>query len=58
MLNLDTANDTKRVFPALTGDGEVLVPLGPAPYAARFGMGADRFGTTWMVTGREPQQTS
>lgn len=53
MLALDTPAEAERVFSALTAGGEVTVPMGPAPFAARFGMGVDAFGIRWMITGSE-----
>lgn len=50
MLVLDDPEDAERAFAALTERGHVSVPIGPSPFAARFGMGTDRFGTTWMIT--------
>jgi PhnB protein len=51
MLALDSAEEAERVFGALTAGGEVNVPMGPAPFAARFGMAVDPFGIRWMITG-------
>jgi PhnB protein len=50
MLALDTPEEAERVFAALMADGEQAVPMGPTPFAARFGMGVDRFGIRWMIT--------
>ena len=53
MLALDTPEEAERVFTGLTVGGEVTVPMGPTPFAGRFGMGVDAFGMRWMVTGPE-----
>jgi PhnB protein len=53
MLALDSPEEAERVYAALTAGGEVTVPMGPAPFAARFGMGIDAFGIRWMITGAE-----
>ena len=50
MLALDTPAEAERVFAALMAGGEQAVPMGPTPFAARFGMGVDRFGIRWMIT--------
>jgi PhnB protein len=50
MLALDTPEEAERVFAALMAGGEQAVPMGPTPFAARFGMGVDRFGIRWMIT--------
>jgi PhnB protein len=31
------------------GATEILIPLGPAPFASLYGMLTDRFGVTWIV---------
>ncbi len=36
-------------FAALSAGGEVTMPMGPTPFAARFGMVKDRFGVHWTV---------
>jgi PhnB protein len=41
--------DAKRVFDALTENGEVQVPLGETFFSPAFGMCTDRFGTPWMI---------
>ena len=49
-LVVDTAEDAERIFQALADGGQVRMPLGPAFFAARFGMCVDRFGVPWQVT--------
>jgi len=41
--------DANRMFAALADGGRVQVPIGPTPFASRFGMVADRFGVLWTV---------
>ena len=50
-LSLAAARDTdaNRMFAALADGGRVQVPIGPTPFASRFGMVADRFGVLWTV---------
>jgi PhnB protein len=50
-LSLATATpaEAERHFNALGEGGRVIVPLAQTPFAARFGMVADRFGVTWLV---------
>jgi PhnB protein len=31
------------------GATEILIPLGPAPFASLYGMLTDRFGVTWII---------
>jgi len=51
-LAYETRNDAEaeRVFAALSDGGQVQMPMGPTFFASRFGMVADRFGVSWMVT--------
>lgn len=47
-----TGDDEPRLrgfWEGLSEGGTVLVPFGPAPWGATFGMCVDRFGTTWML---------
>jgi PhnB protein len=41
--------DAKRIFDALSNEGQVQMPLGETFFAPAFGMCTDRFGTPWMV---------
>jgi PhnB protein len=41
--------DAKRIFDALSTDGQVQMPLGETFFAPAFGMCTDTFGTPWMV---------
>jgi len=51
-LTLEAADDTEaeRLFAALAAGGRTDVPLMTTPFASRFGMLTDRYGTPWMVT--------
>ena len=46
---LDEA-EAERLFAALADGGQVQMPLTTTFFAPRFGMVADRFGLSWMVT--------
>ena len=50
-LSLDAKTDTEAqtLFKALSGGGEVAMPMGPTFFATSFGMVRDRFGVHWMV---------
>ena len=50
-LSLAAASDAEaeRMFAALADGGRVQVAMAPTPFAARFGMVADRFGVLWTV---------
>ncbi len=51
-LSLTTENDTeaRRLFDLLAEGGEVCMPMGPTFWSSCFGMVADKFGVSWMVT--------
>jgi PhnB protein len=53
---LQTATDVEaeRLFSALADGGHISVPLMTTPFASRFGMATDRFGTPWMITTPQP----
>ena len=48
-LTLDTEADAERVYALLTDDGEVFMKMEQTPFANRFAMLRDRFGTSWML---------
>jgi PhnB protein len=50
-ISLQVGNDSEaeRLFSALAADGTIEVPLMTTPFASRFGMARDRFGTPWMI---------
>ena len=51
-LSLDVASEAEadRLFNALAKDGQVQMPIGKTFFSPRFGMVADRFGVSWMVS--------
>jgi PhnB protein len=56
-LALETANDdeAKRAFAALSEGGQVHQPLISTFFSSQFGVLADKFGLTWMVTVAQKQ---
>jgi PhnB protein len=42
--------EAERLFAALAANGRIEVPLMSTPFASRFGMLSDRYGTPWMIT--------
>jgi PhnB protein len=48
-LTVPDAATADRAFAALTEGGQVHMALGKTFFSPRFGMGADRFGVSWMV---------
>jgi PhnB protein len=48
-LALDTEAEAERVYAILTEGGEIFMPMARTPFANRFAMLRDRFGTSWML---------
>jgi PhnB protein len=55
-LTLPDEAQADRHFAALAEGGQVQVPLRQTPFSSRFGMVADRFGVSWMITVAPPGQ--
>ena len=53
-LSLDSEADAERVYGLLTDRGEVFMKMEQTPFANRFAMLRDRFGTSWMLL-HQPQ---
>jgi PhnB protein len=51
-LALTARNDAEaeRVFGALASGGQVQMPLTKTFFSSKFGVVADRFGVSWMIT--------
>lgn len=50
VLEMDDAEEARRVFDGLAAGGSVGMPLGPTEWAERYGMLTDRFGVQWMIS--------
>ena len=48
-LSLDREEDAERVYALLAEQGEVFMKMERTPFANRFAMLRDRFGTSWML---------
>ncbi|CAM5181105.1 VOC family protein OS=Castellaniella sp OX=1955812 GN=EPN31_14765 PE=4 SV=1 [Castellaniella denitrificans] len=48
-IQVDSADEGRRVFDGLARDGQVAMPFQATFWSAGFGMVTDRFGTPWMV---------
>jgi PhnB protein len=48
-LALDSATEAERVYAVLAEEGEIFMKLEETPFATRFAMLRDRFGTSWML---------
>jgi PhnB protein len=48
-LTLDSESEAERVYGLLTDGGEIFMKMAQTPFANRFAMLRDRFGTSWML---------
>ena len=48
-LSLDTEKDAERIYAVLSEGGEVFMKMANTPFANRFAMLRDKFGTSWML---------
>ena len=48
-LSFDTEQDAERAYAVLSEGGEVFMKMEQTPFANRFAMLRDRFGTSWML---------
>ena len=48
-LTLDTEEDAERKYKLLTDGGEIFMKMEKTPFANRFAMLRDKFGTSWML---------
>ena len=53
-LNVDSDSEAERIFLALSGGGEVFMPMQETFFATRFGQLRDRFGINWMIIHERP----
>lgn len=55
-LSLDSEADAERVYALLIDGGEIFMKMEKTPFANRFAMLRDRFGTSWMLL-HQPSET-
>jgi PhnB protein len=55
-LSLDREEDAERVYALLADGGEIFMKMEKTPFANRFAMLRDRFGTSWMLL-HQPEST-
>lgn len=48
-LRLDAAEETEQIYSLLSSGGAVFMKLEKTPFANRFAMLRDKFGTSWML---------
>ena len=51
-LTVDREEDAERIYALLTEGGEIFMKMERTPFANRFAMLRDRFGTSWMLLHR------
>jgi len=52
--SLDSEYDAERIYALLTDGGEIFMKMEKTPFANRFAMLRDKFGTSWMLL-HQPQ---
>jgi PhnB protein len=55
-LSVDSESDAERLYGLLSDGGQVFMKMEKTPFANRFAMLRDRFGTSWMLL-HEPART-
>ena len=55
-LTLDLEADAERVYAVLADGGEIFMKMEKTPFANRFAMLRDKFGTSWMLL-HQPETT-
>jgi PhnB protein len=53
-LSVDREEDAERVYALLVDGGEIFMKMEQTPFANRFAMLRDKFGTSWMIL-HQPQ---
>ena len=48
-LRLDSAKEAEHIYAILTDGGQIFMKMEETPFASRFAMLRDRFGTSWML---------
>ena len=51
-LTLDSEAEAERTYALLTDGGQIFMKMERTPFANRFAMLRDRFGTSWMLLAR------
>ena len=48
-LTLDSAAEAERIYELLAAGGQIFAKMQQTPFASRYAMLRDRFGTSWML---------
>ena len=54
-LSLDREQEAERLYAILADGGQIFMKMEETPFANRFAMLRDRFGTSWMLLHEEPR---
>jgi PhnB protein len=49
LLQVDTPDEAERIYADLSKDASIQMEIGQQPWAQRFSMLTDRFGTPWII---------
>ncbi|WP_028787099.1 VOC family protein [Terrimonas ferruginea] len=52
-LRFDTAEKAEHIYKLFSSEGEVFMKMGKTPFANRFAMIRDKFGTSWMLLNQD-----
>lgn len=55
-LSLDSEEEAERVYALLTDGGEIFMKMEQTPFANRFAMLRDKFGTSWLLLHQSESQ--
>jgi PhnB protein len=50
----DSIDEAERIYRVLSDGGEIFMPMEETPFAMRFAMLRDKFGTSWMILHERP----
>lgn len=56
-LTLSSENEAERIYALLTDGGQIFMKMEKTPFANRFAMLRDKFGTSWMLL-HQPQSAA
>ena len=48
-LRLDTSKEAEHIYAVLSDGGQIFMKMEETPFASRFAMLRDKFGTSWML---------
>lgn len=54
-ISAESDAEAERMFSALSGGGDIFMPLQETFFASRFGQLRDRFGLNWMILHERPR---